>query len=278
MKALKRVLALLLLAAAVAGLTGILSPPEGAGLLVENPRAEATDDGIAVYFTLVNSGGPDRLTGVTSTAAADAAIVADPGITSLAIPAGSSPALAPDGAHIRLSGLSGPPAPGRLIPLTLIFEEAGEIRFQARLGEVGPASVAGGPDADAATGGTGMESMIQMDDSDHGAMVYRVPDGQAAPRLSMAVRPEADGWTVLLTAQHFAFAPDLADGPAVAGTGHGHLYLDGLKLGRVYGPEFHIGALLPGRYTLRVTLNTNDHRIYADADGPVSASAVIAVR
>ena len=66
--------------------------------------------------------------------------------------------------------------------------------------------------------------------------------------------------------------------PHVPGTGHAHLYLNGLKLGRLYVPSARIGALPPGDHMVRVTLNANDHRAYVVDGDPVTAIAPLSVR
>jgi hypothetical protein len=49
----------------------------------------------------------------------------------LPVAAGESVALAPGGKHIMLIGLSGPLEEGASVPLTLVFEKAGEIAVEA---------------------------------------------------------------------------------------------------------------------------------------------------
>ena len=83
------------------------------------------------------------------------------------------------------------------------------------------------------------------------------------------------GGTPLKTRQVDVTDPDAVDAAHVPGAGHAHMYLNGLKLGRVFGGEYRIGTLPPGTHSLRVALNTNDHRAYATADGPVSASVTL---
>jgi hypothetical protein len=63
----------------------------------------------------------------------------------------------------------------------------------------------------------------------------------------------------------------------VPGMGHGHIYVGGMKLDRLFKSEYLIGQLPPGRHEVRVTLNTNDHRAYVVDDVPVSASTFIMV-
>jgi hypothetical protein len=59
--------------------------------------------------------------------------------------------------------------------------------------------------------------------------------------------------------------------------GHGHIYVGGMKIGRLYQPEARIGTLPKGEHQVRLTLNTNDHRAYVVGDQPVTATATIVV-
>lgn len=96
----------------------------------------------------------------------------------------------------------------------------------------------------------------------HAHGVLEVADD--VPRLAVALMPDASsGWNVHLQVNNFVFAPTLANGPHRPGTGHAHVYVDGVKLARVYAPWFHLPALGPGRHELRFVLNSNDHREYA---------------
>tara|TARA_R110002074_G_scaffold3594_5_gene18769 strand:+ start:5876 stop:6148 length:273 start_codon:yes stop_codon:yes gene_type:complete len=63
-----------------------------------------------------------------------------------------------------------------------------------------------------------------------------------------------------LNTQNFTFIR-AEDGAAhVPNQGHAHVYLNGLKLGRLYAETFELGALSPGKYKLSVALNSNDHK------------------
>jgi periplasmic copper chaperone A len=221
---------------------------------------EGAPGNVGVFLSIRNSGGPDRLVSARSIVAQRSRLnhaVADAG---LPIPAGSEPMLAPDGAFILMDGMHGDRDEGRMIPVTLRFEQAGEIRTQARL----------------------MTPQKRGEAEDFGLFglgdICIVEEGEPAPRISLQVEPDGDEWIVRVQAEDFAFTPDMAGGMHVPGTGHGHLYLGGLKLQRLYEPEARIGGLLPGKYEVRVTLNTNDHRAYVVDDQPVMATAEIIVR
>lgn len=214
---------------------------------------------VGVFLTIENSGGPDRLTAARSIVAQRARLesaVADAG---LPIPAESSASLAPDGAFILLDGVGGDLKEGRMIPITLRFETAGELRTQARL--VAPRT----------SGVAAAYGLFGIGD------ICTVEDGEPAPRLSIEVNPDGTEWIVTVKAEDFTFSQDMLNGPHVPGTGHGHLYLGGLKVERFFEPEVRIGALPPGTHEVRVTLNTNDHRAYVVDDEPVTATARITV-
>ena len=102
----------------------------------------------------------------------------------------------------------------------------------------------------------------------HAHGVLEVADD--VPRLAVALMPDASsGWNVHLQVNNFVFAPTLANGPHRPGTGHAHVYVDGVKLARVYAPWFHLPALGPGEHRIRFVLNTNDHREYAHQGQPI---------
>jgi copper(I)-binding protein len=116
-------------------------------------RASATRTG-AAYLTIENSGkAGDRLLEARSSVAEKVEIhdmtmedmvMKMRRLDDLPVEAGSSVALAPGGKHIMLIGLSGPLTEGMTVPLTLVFEKAGEVVVEA---PVRPAGQSGGHDA-----------------------------------------------------------------------------------------------------------------------------------
>ena len=88
-----------------------------------------------------------------------------------------------------------------------------------------------------------------------------IKPGPTAPAVALSVKKDAmSGWNVQVMAKNFRFAPENASGAHKSGEGHAHLYVNGKKIARMYGPWFHIGKLPAGSAKIRVTLNTNDHR------------------
>lgn len=255
----KRLLSLAAGAALIAaGAAAFLRPAPPRTILLTDVRAApmAEEPGtLGVFLTIENSGGPDRLVDVAARGADVARIEAPEAGDGLPIPAGAAPSLAADGAWLRIEGLEDV-ADGRLIPLTLTFAEAGRVTAKARL------------DAPTRAGGAAAYGLPGIGD------VCVVGEGEPAPQMTLAAEPDAEGWTVRVSAREFAFTRT-EDAVHVPGEGHGHLYVDGLKLQRLYEPEARIGALPPGRHRITVTLNTNDHRAYVVDGSPVTASVVV---
>ncbi|MFN4353998.1 copper chaperone PCu(A)C [Parvibaculum sp.] len=103
-------------------------------------RASATQTS-AAYLTIGNkSGEDDTLLEVRSPAAErveihdmtmEDMVMRMRRLDDLPVAAGESVALAPGGKHIMLIGLSAPLEEGSSVPLTLVFEKAGEIAIEA---------------------------------------------------------------------------------------------------------------------------------------------------
>lgn len=92
--------------------------------------------------------------------------------------------------------------------------------------------------------------------------------------ISLAPDP-VGGANLMVMPQGFRLAPEKVNAPNVAGEGHPHLYVNGVRLGRVYSPYLHLGKLAPGMNEVRVTLNTNMHQEYARDDETIEAVATI---
>lgn len=97
--------------------------------------------------------------------------------------------------------------------------------------------------------------------------------GDATPGLTLDLRPEGNcTYNLQIVTTGFRFAPEAVNSPHVAGEGHAHLYADGVKLARLYGPWFHFTAPA-GTQDIRVTLNANSHETLAIGDAPIDATA-----
>lgn len=109
-------------------------------------RASAARTG-AAYLTLANRGSEaDTLIEVRSPMAErveihdmtmEDMVMRMRKLDSLPVAAGASVELAPGGKHIMLIGLAGPLEEGESLPLTLVFEKAGEIGIEAPIRAAG---------------------------------------------------------------------------------------------------------------------------------------------
>ncbi|KMW59150.1 hypothetical protein AIOL_004131 [Candidatus Rhodobacter oscarellae] len=232
----------------IAALSFLLFTEEPSGITVSDVKLEPMGGGFALLAKIENQGAPDKLLGVGSDAASRVAFSGATG--DLAVPDSGTASLAMDGVHGMLMGLQGGTTEGRLVPVTLWFERAGRVAARARI-----------------SGGAGMS---------HDAL-HVVPEEETAPTISMQLSQKGPTgpWEGQLTVENFSFAKDAVDGPHQPGQGHAHLYLNGLKLGRLFTTEFTIGELPAGTYEVVVVLNTNDHRSYATGRVPVLASETI---
>ena len=104
---------------------------------------------------------------------------------------------------------------------------------------------------------------------------HSLPLGPSAPSVAIELTPDpVSGWNLRVETGNFAFAPESAGAPHVPGEGHAHVYVDGDKIARLYGPWMHIAALPPGA-TVEVTLNSNDHRPLAVHGHALAATATV---
>ena len=114
-------------------------------------------------------------------------------------------------------------------------------------------------------------------DHDHGMAVEVVDDGNAPSlRLEAVLAPDGPARLVLHT-RNFRFAEDKVDQAHAPGEGHAHLYLNGEKIGRVYGETHELGDLPPGTHELRATLNSNDHQAYEVAGQAVASELTVEI-
>lgn len=110
----------------------------------------------------------------------------------------------------------------------------------------------------------------------HKTMV--IPQGQPAPTVNLDIKPDAmSGWNLQVKVTNFAFAPERINTKGVATEGHAHLYVDGKKVTRLYGPWYYLGNLSPGEHTITVTLNGNGHEDLIYNGKPIQATQMIQV-
>lgn len=238
-------------------------------ILISNVKAVPTNSNMySVYMTIENIGEPDTITQIVAKNPNKASIMGSTGTGGLAIPQNAKSSLSSDGAHIMLSNINEDLRLGEFIPLILEFRNAGSVAVKAIVAE--PAAPMSPDDSNA-----------NMDHSMHGAnTAFEISNQQSQPVIVLSLVQNNDNkWQVELKTTNFELFEPIVE-PLVHkdGQGHGHLYLNGLKLQRMYTGSAIIGALPVGQHTVSVTLNTNDHKAYSIDGKPLSSEVVIEVK
>jgi copper(I)-binding protein len=113
------------------------------GLRIGHPYARATPPGATVagaYLSIDNKGkSADRLLRAASPVAGlvelhsmrmEGNVMRMRAVPAIDVPAGASVKLAPGGLHVMLQELKRPLKPGERVPMTLVFERAGEVKVE----------------------------------------------------------------------------------------------------------------------------------------------------
>ena len=96
--------------------------------------------------------------------------------------------------------------------------------------------------------------------------------------VALNVHPDSvSGFNIQIVPTAFTFAPGRVNTAHMPGEGHAHLYIDGVKLRRVYGEWEHVDGLSAGMREISVTLNANTHEPYAIDGQPITAAATAQV-
>lgn len=102
-----------------------------------------------------------------------------------------------------------------------------------------------------------------------------VADGLTAPRVShLMFADPMDGYNIQILARNFTFMPGAINREVKENAGHAHVYVNGVKVARAYSAWFHLPAamLQPGVNLVTVTLNANDHSVWAKDGVPIAST------
>lgn len=120
----------------------------------------------------------------------------------------------------------------------------------------------------------GMESRLGI----HRHDTLEIPVGQPVPTVHLVVHPDAvRGWNLEIQITHFRFTPEQVNQANQPNMGHGHLYINGEKQGRIYGPWLHLAHLPPGQNEITVSLNANGHEALTHNGQPIAATITLEV-
>jgi uncharacterized Zn-binding protein involved in type VI secretion len=114
----------------------------------------------------------------------------------------------------------------------------------------------------------------QHGDHQHGKL--EVPAGQPVPSVQLVVHPDAvRGVNLEMIVTNFTFAPERVNQKSLSTEGHAHLFINGRKVTRLYGPWYYLGDLPPGQHTLTVMLSANGHEDISHNGKPISATQIV---
>ena len=169
---------------------------------------------------------------------------------------------------------------GDSVTFNLTADEAGEFHLHGY--DLRAESEAGGQATIALTADATGSFPITMHPGETDAMeAHRHAETIEAPAgmgVALNVHPDSvSGFNVQIVPTGFTFAPEKVNTTHVPGEGHAHLYVDGVKLRRVYGPWAHVEGLSSGMHEISVTLNANTHEEYAVDGQPITAAVTVHV-
>ncbi len=257
----KYIVLLALLAIALSGawfLTNTASP-----IITSKGRVVVLGEGLlALYVEMENTGQADVITRIEADGDARTSFMGVPKGYKPVLPQDSKASFSSDGAHVMVRTGGARPTEGSFMTFTIHFENTGTVPLRAIVSDMGT---------------TMQESegsdMAKINHAMHGGQAVDVKSTDAAPSVKLVVDSNPNGGVdIVVETENFKFVEPEQDPAAhVDGEGHGHLYLNGLKIGRLYAPKATIGDLPEGKHRFRVSLNTNDHRVYAVAGSPVQS-------
>lgn len=120
------------------------------------------------------------------------------------------------------------------------------------------------------------DDMDDHDDGGHHSMTVEADEPIPTVDLIVHEDPKA-GYNLEIVTENYQFAPWDASTEHVSGEGHSHLYVDGVKLTRVYGNWFYLGALPAGVHEIRIELSANNHSAYTHEGVIIDDAEIIVV-
>ncbi|MDP5254253.1 MULTISPECIES: hypothetical protein [unclassified Vibrio] len=100
------------------------------------------------------------------------------------------------------------------------------------------------------------------------------------PSVSHLMFPDVmDGFNVQILTRHFTFTPASINQAPNNNQGHAHIYVNDVKIARVYSSWFHLPRSLfkTGDNVVKVTLNANDHGEWSINGNPISSVVKVVI-
>lgn len=97
----------------------------------------------------------------------------------------------------------------------------------------------------------------------HNEGTYMVPENSPAPSVKVFLEKDTKaGYNLHIETQNFTFTPENVNKENVMNEGHAHIFINGEKVGRLYGNWYHIKSLPMGKVYVTVNLTANNHATY----------------
>ena len=173
----------------------------------------------------------------------------------------------PGEVHLHGYDLSVPVSPDEPGTLTFDADTAGAFGLNFHIYAPTPAMADQGDSTDG-----------EMPHAGHGEMGDAPIASEVPVSVSVAAAVDAyGGVNVSISTDGWRWAPENVNAAHTPGEGHAHVYVDGVKINRVYGPYYHLAGLAPGERQIRVTLNANTHNGLLVDGELVAASTTVTV-
>ncbi|MEM7335866.1 MAG: DoxX family membrane protein [Chloroflexota bacterium] len=97
--------------------------------------------------------------------------------------------------------------------------------------------------------------------TDHSSGVLDLTEEALIPEVTLieVIAENPNSYNLHVEIDNWQFTPALTGEDTILNEGHAHVYVNGEKVGRMYGFWFHLGELPEGENHIVVTLNGNDH-------------------
>ena len=98
----------------------------------------------------------------------------------------------------------------------------------------------------------------------HGAKMLDISDEETVPEFTNieVVKENDESYNLHVEIENWKFTPELIGQTTRLNEGHAHVYVNGIKTGRMYSNWFHLGDLHPSEHQIAVVLNGNDHTAF----------------
>ena len=107
---------------------------------------------------------------------------------------------------------------------------------------------------------------------------HKIEANKPYPSVNLKIYEDnMDGYNLFIKLENFILTPMDVGKKNKSNSGHIHLYVNDIKIGRVYSNWFHI----PGRYfnlkenIIRITLNSNLHDSFAINGNPIESEIIV---